>query len=127
MFVQSKGIDMVPSFAPSSKTPPGRVAIRVALCAAALVAVVWSVWPDQSRWARAFTQVPSDKPRLTAAQVMARFPKEKHEEFMRRAIANSRKAGVEYKTGGAFGAVIVTSDGKVIADGLNHVIAQNDP
>ncbi|RUL86879.1 nucleoside deaminase [Tautonia sociabilis] len=58
---------------------------------------------------------------------MARFPKEKHQEFMRRAIANSRKAGVEYKTGGAFGAVIVDKDGKVIADGMNHVVAQNDP
>ena len=60
-------------------------------------------------------------------QVLARFPKEKHEEFMRRAIANSRKAGVEYKTGGAFGAVIVDKDGNVIADGMNHVVAQNDP
>ena len=46
---------------------------------------------------------------------------------MRRAIANSRKAGVEYKTGGAFGAVIVARDGTVLADGVNHVVAQNDP
>src|SRR5262245_39940759 len=52
--------------------------------------------------------VPSDKPKLTKEEILARFPKEKHEEFMRRAIANSRKAGVQYKTGGAFGAVIVT-------------------
>jgi tRNA(Arg) A34 adenosine deaminase TadA len=72
-------------------------------------------------------EVPSDKPKITAEQIMARFPKEKHEEFMRRAIANSRKAGVEYKTGGAFGAVIVDKDGMVIADGVNHVVAQNDP
>lgn len=72
-------------------------------------------------------QVPSDKPQITAEQILARFPKEKHEEFMRRAIANSRKAGVEYKTGGAFGAVIVNSDGTVLSDGLNHVVAQNDP
>jgi len=71
--------------------------------------------------------VPSDKPRLTSAEILARFPSDKHEEFMRRAIANSRKAGVEYKTGGAFGAVIVDLNGEVIADGMNHVTAQNDP
>jgi tRNA(Arg) A34 adenosine deaminase TadA len=58
---------------------------------------------------------------------MERFPEEKHEEFMRRAIAKSRKAGVEYKTGGAFGAVIVNKDGVALADGMNHVVAQNDP
>lgn len=63
----------------------------------------------------------------TAAEIMARFPLAKHEDFMRRAIANSRKAGVEFKTGGAFGAVIVTSDGEVISDGINHVVAENDP
>ena len=63
----------------------------------------------------------------SSAEILARFPKDKHEEFMRRAIANSRKAGVEYKTGGAFGAVIVTKDGEVIADGMNHVVAENDP
>jgi guanine deaminase len=71
--------------------------------------------------------VPSDKPAIPAEQILARFPKEKHEEFMRRAIANSRKAGVEYKTGGAFGAVIVSKEGKVLSDGMNHVVAQNDP
>lgn len=72
-------------------------------------------------------KVPSDKPRVTEQELLARFPKEKHEEFLRRAIANSRKAGVQYKTGGAFGAVIVTKEGDVIADGLNHVVAENDP
>jgi tRNA(Arg) A34 adenosine deaminase TadA len=74
-----------------------------------------------------FVQVPSDKPAQTAEQVLSRFPKAKHEEYMRRAIANSRKAGVEFKTGGAFGAVVVDRDGNVLADGMNHVVAQNDP
>jgi len=68
-----------------------------------------------------------DKQVYTSEEIMNRFPRAKHEEFMRRAIANSRKAGVEYKTGGAFGAVIVSSDGTVLADGINEVIAQNDP
>jgi tRNA(Arg) A34 adenosine deaminase TadA len=77
--------------------------------------------------ALAVAQVPSEKPKIQATEIMARFPREKHEEFMRRAIANSRKAGVEFKTGGAFGAVIVDRDGNVLADGMNHVIAQNDP
>lgn len=71
--------------------------------------------------------VPSNMAKITKEQILARCPKEKNQEFMRRAIANSRKAGVEYKTGGAFGAVIVDKSCKVIADGINHVVAQNDP
>jgi len=71
--------------------------------------------------------VVSDKPSLSREEILARFPQAKHEEFMRRAIANSRKAGVQYKTGGAFGAVIVSKDGEVLADGINHVVAENDP
>jgi len=71
--------------------------------------------------------VPSDKPKISREEILARFPQAKHEEYMRRAIANSRKAGVEYKTGGAFGAVVVDKDGNVLADGVNHVISQSDP
>ncbi len=99
----------------------------VCLGLAAVLGANWIIQATRSGTAMGFIQVPSDKPRISAAEVMARFPKEKHEEFLRRAIANSRKAGVEYKTGGAFGAVIVDREGKVIADGLNHVVAQNDP
>lgn len=64
---------------------------------------------------------------FTKEEILARFPMEKHKEFMARAIANSYKAGVEYKTGGAFGAVIVDMKGNVLSDGSNHVIGQNDP
>ena len=42
-------------------------------------------------------------------------------------ITNARRAGVEYETGGAFGAVIVDKEVRVLADGMNHVVAQNDP
>ncbi len=94
---------------------------------AVIVGAIWMIQAARSGTAMAFVQVPSDKARITAAQIMARFPREKHEAFMRRAITNSRIAGVEYKTGGAFGAVIVDKEGRVIADGVNHVIAQNDP
>lgn len=99
----------------------------------ALAAFVFSSQPTVANDAKTdlkvekSSSVPSDKPRITKEEILARFPKEKHEEFMRRAIANSRKAGVEYKTGGAFGAVIVTKNGDVIADGINHVVAENDP
>lgn len=48
------------------------------------------------------------------------------QEFMRRAIALSRKASIELKTGGVFGAVIV-KDGKIIGEGYNQVIKNNDP
>jgi len=94
---------------------------------AVIVGAIWMIQAARSGTAMAFVQVPSDKARITAAQIMARFPREKHEAFMRRAITNSRIAGVEYKTGGAFGAVIVDKEGRVIADGVNHVVAQNDP
>lgn len=47
-------------------------------------------------------------------------------EFMKRAIALSRKASMEEKTGGAFGCVIV-KEGKIIAEGYNQVIKTNDP
>jgi len=69
----------------------------------------------------------SDKVWVTTDQVRNRFPLAKHEEFMRRAIANSRIAGVEKRTGGAFGAVIVDRDGNIVADGSNQVVANNDP
>jgi tRNA(Arg) A34 adenosine deaminase TadA len=104
-----------------------RLTPGLCLGVAVIVGAIWMVQATRSSTAMAFLQVPSDKPRITAEQIMARFPKEKHEEFMRRAIDNSRRAGVEYKTGGAFGAVIVDREGRVIADGVNHVVAQNDP
>lgn len=111
---------------PIPSRPAPRFTLGFILGGALLAAALWLL-PSEKNMAMAFVQVPSDKTKITAEQVLARFPLAKHEEFMRRAIANSRKAGVEYKTGGAFGAVIVTKDGKVIADGMNHVIAQNDP
>ncbi len=85
------------------------------------------IMTSQTTMAMGVLQVPSDKPAVSAEEILARFPREKHEQFMRRAIANARKAGVEYKTGGAFGAVVVDRNGVVLADGMNHVVAQNDP
>lgn len=52
--------------------------------------------------------------------------KNDHAKFMKRAIELSRRASIEEKTGGVFGAVIV-KDGKIIAEGYNQVISQNDP
>jgi guanine deaminase len=67
------------------------------------------------------------KPSVTAEEVQGRFPITRHEEFMRRAIANSRKAGVEERTGGAFGAVVVDRDGEIVGEGSNQVVSRNDP
>jgi guanine deaminase len=50
----------------------------------------------------------------------------KEDEFMKKAIALSRKASIEEKTGGVFGAVVV-KDGKIISEGYNQVIKHNDP
>jgi tRNA(Arg) A34 adenosine deaminase TadA len=108
-------------------TRAGRIAPGLILGLALVVGVAWAIGVARAKAAPGSNQVPSDKSRISADQILARFPKEKHEEFMRRAIANSRKAGVEYKTGGAFGAVIVDANGNVLADGVNHVVAQNDP
>lgn len=46
-------------------------------------------------------------------------------KYMERAIALSRLAAIEKKTGGAFGAVIV-KEGEIIAEGYNRVIKDQD-
>ncbi len=48
------------------------------------------------------------------------------EKFMKRAIELSRQASLIEKSGGVFGAVIV-KDGKIVGEGYNQVIKQNDP
>lgn len=53
---------------------------------------------------------------------MTHHPQEK---FMKRAIELSRLAGIEKKTGGVFGAVIVKGD-EIIAEGYNRVIGDKD-
>ena len=116
----------------SESRPSASVRIRRLTLGAVLglglpLGLFWMAAGETSGTTMGFVQVPSDSPKFSAEEIKARFPREKHEEFMRRAIANSRKAGVEYRTGGAFGAVIVDKNGKVIADGMNHVVAQNDP
>lgn len=63
----------------------------------------------------------------TVSEIRHRFPETKTREFLRRAIANARKAGLEERTGWPFGAVIVDRDGVVVADGSNHVFANFDP
>jgi guanine deaminase len=54
------------------------------------------------------------------------MPNAEHEKFMRRAIELSALAGLEYGTGGPFGAVVV-KDNKILAEGMNRVIASHDP
>ncbi len=53
------------------------------------------------------------------------FDAEQAERFMRRAIELGRQ-GAEAGDGGPFGAVIV-KEGRIIAEGWNRVIAENDP
>ena len=48
-----------------------------------------------------------------------------HEKYMKRAIELSRKAGIELKSGGVFGAVIV-KDGVIIGEGYNQVMKNSD-
>lgn len=51
---------------------------------------------------------------------------EEQQKFIDRAIELSRKAGIEEKSGGVFGAVIV-KDGEIIAEGYNQVVKTKDP
>ena len=48
------------------------------------------------------------------------------EAFMRRAIALGEQAALVDCTGGPFGCVIV-KEGRIIAEGTNHVVSENDP
>ena len=96
------------------------------VCGAGVLLGVVPLLQSKSGIAMTLVEGSGYQPRFSAADILARFPKEKHEEFMRRAIANSRKAA-EPKTGGVFGAVIVAKDGTVIADGLYKGFAENDP
>jgi tRNA(Arg) A34 adenosine deaminase TadA len=114
----------------------GRITLGVVITITLVLVGLWLLQMPRTGTAMTFLPATHPKssqenvaaqPHITAEEIMARFPQEKHQEFMRRAIANSYKAGVQYKTGGAFGAVIVTKEGDVIADGVNHVIAENDP
>ncbi len=47
-------------------------------------------------------------------------------EFMERAIELSKKAGLNEKSGGAFGSVVVLND-KIIGEGYNQVVKCSDP
>jgi tRNA(Arg) A34 adenosine deaminase TadA len=49
-----------------------------------------------------------------------------HERFLRRAIELAARAGLEYATGGPYGAVVV-KDNKIVAEGMNRVLASHDP
>ena len=52
--------------------------------------------------------------------------RQKHEAFMRRAIAMGRKCGLEERTGGPFGALIVR-DGEIVGEGYSRVLIEHDP
>ena len=93
------------------------VALSAGCCGALVLGLAWLFSTSQTNVALAYLPVVKEKaaqgttvreqPVVSKEEVLSRFSKEQHEGYMRRAIANSRKAGVEYKTGGAFGAVIV--------------------
>ena len=52
--------------------------------------------------------------------------KKPNEAFMRRAIELSEEAAIKEKTGGVFGAIVV-KDGKIVGEGKNRVVKDNDP
>jgi tRNA(Arg) A34 adenosine deaminase TadA len=111
---------------------PGRIALSSLLVGALLTAAFGvGLWTGGHRTQAAAptsgNREVSQKIWVTSKEIQDRFPKAKHEEFMRKAIANSRTAGVEKKTGGAFGAVVVDHSGRIVAEGSNHVVSNFDP
>ncbi len=116
----------------SNSASPRRNILRGLAIAALLIGVIGSgLWVSRRSVAAedrpATNREVSQKAWVTGAEIKSRFSPEKHEAFMRRAIANSRTAGVEKHTGGAFGAVVVAIDGSIIAEGSNHVVSNYDP
>lgn len=105
--------------------------LGLSLAALLILTVEGGLWASrQSRAAdapKSTNREVSKKLWVTGEEIKSRFPAAKHEAFMRKAIANSRVAGVEKHTGGAFGAVIVDRDGKIVAEGSNHVVSNFDP
>jgi guanine deaminase len=91
----------------SERRRAGRVAcLVVALAVVPIVAFSSGLWVARSSQAPAnedrsiIHRGVSEKIWVTADEVEARFTAEKHREFMRRAVANSRLAGVEKRAGG---------------------------
>ena len=65
---------------------------------------------------------------LSLPQAINALEPEDHAFFMRRAIALSRAAGLDQRTGGCFGAVVVDSTTKnVLGEGQNRVLETKDP
>ncbi|KAL6781329.1 hypothetical protein ACKKBG_A10700 [Auxenochlorella protothecoides x Auxenochlorella symbiontica] len=61
----------------------------------------------------------------TMSPAMVQHPDPK---YMRRAIELSAKAGIEERTGGVFGAVLVRKEtGEIVGEGYNRVLADHDP
>ena len=113
---------------------PGRIALPIlALLAIPIGSFLLGHWSARGIRAEAAdgghagNREVSQKHWVSAEEIQDRFPAARHEEFMRKAIANSRMAGVEKRTGGAFGAVIVDRDGRIVAEGSNHVVSNYDP
>jgi tRNA(Arg) A34 adenosine deaminase TadA len=119
---------------PSHSRRRGRIALSgLALGAILTGSFVLGQWTSRATRARAgesrqtSNREVSQKLWVSAQEIKDRFPAAKHEEFMRKAIANSRTAGVEKRTGGAFGAVIVDRQGRIVSEGSNHVVSNYDP
>jgi guanine deaminase len=110
---------------------PGRIALPCSLVLVILTIFGAGIWAGRRSQAAGASpsgnREVSQKLWVSSQEIKDRFPAAKHEEFMRKAIANSRMAGVEKKTGGAFGAVIVDRNGKIVGEGSNQVVANYDP
>jgi tRNA(Arg) A34 adenosine deaminase TadA len=109
-----------------------RIAIPALTLAAIMVGAIVLSQADRHGLAadggsRSADRAVTEKHWVTADEIRGRFSPSEHETFMRMAIANSRKAGVVDRTGGAFGAVIVDGSGQVVGQGSNHVVSKCDP
>ncbi len=111
---------------------------RIALSGLALAAIltgtfVLGQWTAHGTRARAGESRPtanrevSQKLWVSAQEIKDRFPAAKHDEFMRKAIANSRTAGVEKRTGAPSARSSSTARAGSSPRGSNHVVSNYDP
>ena len=104
----------------------GRIALGVALSVALAFGVVCIYQATRPRMAPRSCKSPVRSPRSLRPSSSLASPRKSMRNSCRSGNRQLAEGGRAIQDGGPFGAVIVDKDGNVIANGMNHVVA-NDP